>query len=329
LATTGILIALVLLSFIPASAQLYTVTDLGTLGGTKSTAAAINGNGQVAGSATVANGSYHAFSWSSDVGMLDLGVLHTGDTKSYAYGINKLGEVVGASYGAPNAFLWTQGEGMTDLGTLGGASAVATGINDSEQVVGYSVRADSKTHAFLWTRTGGMQDLGTLGGTTSVAAAINASGQVVGYSFKSDNFTSHAFLWSESTGMQDLGAMGFQYSSAMGINASGQVVGFVQDAIAYPFVWDSKHGMRELAAIQSAIFTYPFGINDFGRTIGWAFMGNYIGVLWPQPHSAVNVNGLMPHDHGYLYAGYAINNRGQIVGVSMSTPHALLLTPSK
>src|SRR4051812_22853015 len=66
LATAGILIALVSLSFLPAAAQTYTVTDLGTLGGTISNALALNDNGQVVGFSNMINGSgQHAFMWSA------------------------------------------------------------------------------------------------------------------------------------------------------------------------------------------------------------------------------------------------------------------------
>jgi probable HAF family extracellular repeat protein len=47
--------------------------DLGTLGGSSSHAAAVNGAGQVVGSSTVADGSEHVFSWTQAGGMIDLG----------------------------------------------------------------------------------------------------------------------------------------------------------------------------------------------------------------------------------------------------------------
>jgi uncharacterized membrane protein len=42
------------------------------------------------------------------------------------------------------AFLYTNGT-LTDLGTLGGADSVATGINASGQVVGYSTTTTGAT----------------------------------------------------------------------------------------------------------------------------------------------------------------------------------------
>jgi probable HAF family extracellular repeat protein len=71
----GILLALVSLSFLPAAAQSYRVTDLGTLGGKNSTAYGVNDLGQVAGTSVDEQGAQHAFLWSALTGMRDLGFL--------------------------------------------------------------------------------------------------------------------------------------------------------------------------------------------------------------------------------------------------------------
>jgi len=136
--------------------MLYTpgvgVQDLGTLGGTRSEAYALNEQGQIVGYSTTATGARHAFLWTPGVGMQDLGVL-AGGLASAARGINDRGEVVGGS-------------------TL--PSPVPT--------------RNPERHAFLWTPAGGMQDLGALGGefTSSVAFDINNAGQVVGRSYSAD-----------------------------------------------------------------------------------------------------------------------------------------------
>ena len=69
---------------------------------------------------------------------------------------------------------------LVDLGTLGGFESQATSLNDSDQVVGWSLdSANTYRHAFLW-KDGVMSDVGTLGGCCSRADAINNVGQVAG-----------------------------------------------------------------------------------------------------------------------------------------------------
>ena len=64
---------------------------------------------------------------------------------------------------AQNAFLYTAGIGMIDIGTLGGTYSVATSINASGQMVGYSYTTGNVgTDAFLYTPSGGMIDLNSL-----------------------------------------------------------------------------------------------------------------------------------------------------------------------
>ena len=95
------------------------------------------------------------------------------------------------------------------------AIAIAYGINDAGQVVGYSETANGQIHAFITGPDGaGMTDLGTLGGDFSIAYGINDAGQVVGES-TTDNGQIHAFITGpDGVGMTDLGTLGGSYSSA-------------------------------------------------------------------------------------------------------------------
>jgi probable HAF family extracellular repeat protein len=159
-------------------------------------ATAINDNGQVVGSRgpDSIRGAFHAFSWTQEGGIVDLGVLPGADY-SHATAINNLGQVVGASgqrTAAPHAFLWTKEGGMVDLGTLpGAADSVANGINDKGQVVG-----SSGGRAFVWSQAGGMVELAPLAvNAKSEALAINEHGQVAGRSYDGELSNTHAVLW--------------------------------------------------------------------------------------------------------------------------------------
>ena len=134
------------------------VTDLGTLGGTNSDAAAINDSGQIVGWADIESGAQHAASWIGTK-VADLGTL--GGTNSYANAVNISGEIVGAaetSSGTQHAALFIGGK-VVDLNAALSHSLAAyitltdaVGINDSHLIVANGV--DSRTgsnHAFLLT----------------------------------------------------------------------------------------------------------------------------------------------------------------------------------
>ena len=177
------------------------MVDLGTLGGPRSGAEAVNEKGDVVGWAEIDESLiYHAFLWTSTQGMVDLGTL--GGTSSYAYDVNAAGTVVGFSYttgdSEVHAFRWTAAEGMVDLGTLGGTNSFAYAVNDRGQVVGRSQTAESVAgHAFVWTASTGMVDLAPLTGhASSDAFLVNNSGQVVGISYsESENIDARATMW--------------------------------------------------------------------------------------------------------------------------------------
>ena len=192
----------------PAQGAVYTILDLGTLGGTLSETQGynvLNASGQVVGdSSTSNNGARHGFrspangtlSAASDLGAR--GIFGSG-----ASSINASGQVVGnaaTDRGDPgNAYRTTANGGIdaaSDLRTLGGRTSIAYGINDSGQAVGSSLMIDTATHAFRTTPNGSItpsSDLGTLGGSNSTAYGINASGQAVGIAFTTGNTAAHAF----------------------------------------------------------------------------------------------------------------------------------------
>src|SRR5215472_3110813 len=103
-------IILLLATNLPASAQeqgtkqsgppvRYTLTDLGTLGGTFSQGFGVNEKGWVVGfSTTEGDAALHAFLWRDGV-MTDLGTLGGGDPVPYsvALSINDRGEIAGYS----------------------------------------------------------------------------------------------------------------------------------------------------------------------------------------------------------------------------------------
>jgi probable HAF family extracellular repeat protein len=114
---SGFLLPL-LLGVLPALQAdiLYSVTDLGTLGGPYTEGFGLNNTGQVTGHSSTSDGAQHAFLYSNGQ-MTDLGTL--GDSNSYSFGvsINNAGQVTGYAdtpTGPWHAFLYSNGQ-MRDL----------------------------------------------------------------------------------------------------------------------------------------------------------------------------------------------------------------------
>jgi probable HAF family extracellular repeat protein len=132
------------------------MTALGTLGGTWSTATAINDLNQITGQAYTRNNlGAHAYRFSNGR-MTDLGTL--GGSYSSGLAINNSGTVVGRSTirdNSDHAFISTNGARMQDLNTMiptgtGWVLQEAAAINDAGQIAG-SGTVNGQFHAFLLT----------------------------------------------------------------------------------------------------------------------------------------------------------------------------------
>jgi probable HAF family extracellular repeat protein len=159
-----------------------TLVDLGTLGGSWSSAYGINSLGQAGGTSLTAGGTFHAF-FSDGGGLEDLGTLGGGN--SYGMALNSAGQVVGSAQNAggySQAFKW-DGQQMIGLGTLGGTQSYAYGINSAGDIVGNSWTRDGVMHAFVYIN-GVMLDLNSLvpigsGWTIDSAYGITDSGEIL------------------------------------------------------------------------------------------------------------------------------------------------------
>jgi probable HAF family extracellular repeat protein len=302
-----ILVAFVLL-FVPiASAQVYTITDLGALSPT-----AINFWGQVVGNI---NG--QAYIWTQFTSSKGLGTL-TGGTSSYAASINDLGVVTGTADGPftvmspdpsefPNLecddltqpFVWTPRKGMEGLGVVvappdsfeleegcDGFVFHGTGINDRGQVVGYTGSYSTYQWGLLWTSADGMTVFGGSWPPTFINGISN-TGQIVGQDSTGSTFGfGHATSWKRGVAT-DLGTLGggadvVDYSSsADGVNDLGQIVGWsTTEAIPESFygwegsspihaiLWTTSGGLSDLGTLPGDEFSAALKINFFGQAIG-------------------------------------------------------------
>ena len=259
-------------------------TNLGTSGGTSSTAYGLNDAGQVAGSIVDGPQQYRTTIWSNGA-TLNLGTL--GGPWGAALDINNFGQVTGASttsttftavdYEA-HAFFYTNGL-MTDLGTLGGPNSEGRAINDLGDVAGDASLSFSNiglAHAFLYS-VGAMQDLGTLGtGSVSIAYDINNLKQVVGTSQTNPiNGNQHAFSWRGGI-MSDLGVLpGAVASAAYGINNKGEIVGHDNADRAILWLDNLSFDLSTLLDSSGAGWTLEAAtdVNDSGQIVGFGLNG--------------------------------------------------------
>ncbi len=339
-------------------AQMYTLTDLGTLGGSWSQAAAINAWGQVAGSSGISGDTAgHAFRTARNrpINPLtdDLGTLI--GTNSAATAINAWGQVVGSSYSladphAPRAFRTAPNRPINpatdDLGTLGSNFALAAGINIFGQAVGTSALGGiAYIHAFRTAHNRAINpatdDLGTLGNPDSHATGINFFGQVVGYSINSSGAHYHAFRAAPNRPINpatdDLGTLGGTDSSAAAINDFGQVAGWSTNSGGY------THAFRTAAnsvinpatddlGILGGSLSQAAGLDDYGQVVGFASTNGdnaqhaflYSGTVMR------DLNDLIASDSECELTGaVGMNDDGEISanGTCGGQQHAVLLTP--
>ena len=295
----------------------YTVTDLGTLGGSYSLAGGLSNSGWVEGySAVPGDTAEHAVLWRKGV-ITDLGTLG-GTSSDAAYRPNDSGNAGGGSDTItpdPNAedfcghgtgliclpFLWWNDmKKMIPLPTLGGNNGWAAGINDQNEVAGVAENTTkeptcagtSQVWQFkpvIWT-WGWVHKLPTFpGDPVGMAYGINSWGRATGYS---GNCTTdfHALLWQDGKAI-DLGNLGGTMNNyGVDINDQGQVVG----ASDLP-------GDKTYQYSGETVFTYH------------AFLWEK-GVMHDWENGVMHDLGTLPGDVGS--EGDGINNKGQVVGGS-------------
>lgn len=297
----------------------YKIIDLGTFGGSRSSAQAINDNGQIIVSSETSDRYRNTYLWHDEQVM----VINSPEGAYNCLGkINNNGQVVGTYNLHPYwvGFIWQNGT-MTHLNPFGGEASVACSLNNGGQIAGYATAStDYYFHACTW-QNGIITMLGSLGGSSSGAYDINNNGQVVGTA-ETSNSASHAALW-QNGNVTDLGTLpGHNYSEALSINDNGWVVGrsSLFGDTTRAFLW--KNGTMTELDTSGSSGSIAYDINNSGQVVG-ASGDN--AVLW-QNGSMINLSTL----GGRWSTASGINNSGWIVGTSSDAddnPHAVLWVP--
>ncbi|NUO72123.1 MAG: hypothetical protein HOQ10_05350 [Frateuria sp.] len=191
-----------------------------------------------------------------------------------------------------------------NLGSLGGTSSAGAGINDFGLIAGFSnLPGDQSTHATAWL-AGSTFDLGTLGGPNSavVFPSKNNYGLIAGVA-ETDRLDPNGESWSCSA----------FFPSATGHTCLGVV-----------WEWGRKRALPTLGGNNG----FAAGINDVGQVVGWAETARrdptcdprsgqvlqFLPVVWGPGKDQVRTLPLLDGDSSG--SAVAINNRGQVVGIS-------------
>ena len=336
-----------------AAAVQYSVADLGTLGGTYSLGLGINEIDEVTGLAYGIDNSVSQSFMHGTTGIAQSLGLLLGGSYSQSTDINNFHDVTGqASLPfdlAYHAFVWNAQP--HDLGTLdlvaGTGASLGAGINDSQQVVGYStVKGGTTVHAVVWTKGAtnwNINDIGTLdqvaGTGNSQANGLNETGQVTGYSTVPGKPDQHAVVWTKGLSnwtATDLGTLGGTYSTGFAINSNGEVTGSAttaSDAAQHAFVAQSTPplAMTDLLTLGGT-FSEGYSINLAGDVVGYtATLGDLkqVAFLWQSGIGMQDLNTLIDPVSGWaLLEAHAISDKGHITGIGLRNgeKHAFLLT---
>ncbi|HEV7389620.1 MAG TPA: hypothetical protein VGN73_13495 [Gemmatimonadaceae bacterium] len=326
--------------------------DLGTLGGSSSYAADINGNEIVVGWSETSSGATHAFRWSANGGMVDLGTL-PGDSESRAVAIidgatTSGGQILGVSGSGAQwtPVTWSASGSISRLpiGLIPSFTfGLPVGFNSAGDVVGWDGGLGLQ-HGWKWSADAGKYDLSANvegGSNEGSAGGVTASGLVV---LTTRAFTCHqnpqcwrTYLWSKTQGYAAVGTPGSDPEASvtgLGISEQGTVVGWatINEKNAFPYRWTVSTGFTPLSQYSNASNSYGYAtaVNSAGTVVGAAFeptSGSIVATTWPATGGIVRLSADDPNPS----VAVAINSAGTIAGwasVSDHVNHAVVWSSS-
>ncbi len=267
--------------------------DLGALGGQRSAAWAINGQGVIVGEAALADGTMVATRWTPNGGggYTASAIIATPHAGSAAYGINDSGAIAGywvdPAAAAPRAFVHSAA-GFAPLGTLGGSWSYAWGISANGVAFGQAGNSQDASEGFTWAAgEPALTGIGTLASPDPSSATLNISsnGLVSGTS-SGAAFNTLPVFYSRATGLTGLETLqaGDDIGYASAVNAWALTVGSASRAGNWrPTAWIPGIGVIELPTERTLdSFGWVRSINDSGVAVGYGSDagGGHRAFLW-------------------------------------------------
>jgi probable HAF family extracellular repeat protein len=262
------------------------IVELPSLGGDEVFVQDVSNDGVVVGSQRGTDGHFHAFRYTDEGGLQDLGI----GGPAYASAIGADGSIVGQAdrgdgSGAVVGYRYTAVGGRVQVCET---ECSIWDVNGHEQAVGLMLDPKnalawqafvSDPHAGQEPRAG-VRLLGTLGGARSSASGINDLGVVVGNAQLADsaqNDIGHAFTWDASNGMRDLNALagasgaGWVLKAASDVSATALTGYGTFQGHTRPFVFDlTTSTVRGLGLPPDAPNAYGWALDVQGDVVGWS-----------------------------------------------------------
>jgi len=275
---------------LPAAKAAYKITDLGTLPG----------------------GSFSQATFVAD-NRLVTGISTTNDGTQHAVAWHR-GSIfdLGNALGGPNSGAF----GANDAGVISGQAETTKLDPNSENFCGYFTGMQCRP--FAW-RNGAIHQLPTLGGNNGTASPPNRRGEI--------------------PGIAETSVFDPNCPATPAVNGTGpQVLRFK------PVIWDANGRVHELRLPGGDTVGMAFWLNDEGQAVGTTgvcantivppFAIGAHAVLWDRDGRARDLGNLggepNPKLLGVGNVAFAINNRGQVTGVSVMpdgiNEHAFLWT---
>jgi RHS repeat-associated protein len=329
----------------PASyqtASTFLPEDLGTLGGSITNPTAINASGQIVGNATSADGVEHAFTWSAEQSIQDLGASPGFPATSVAIDVNDAGEIAGTltePSGSHHAFRYAAST-VLDLGVLGDdqpdefgdRGSYITAENAAGDLTGYyTYSGDVQTFRYTESR-GYTFDIGGIYGRQTIGYDISDAGSIVGVSWVPNALPGgiralgHALLSdADYPGDYDLNdfidpTSGWTLVNAKSISPNGTYIVGTGDlgGQLQGYRFNRTTGVIDELPSGWTGDVYPYAVNDDGKVAGTGFptpSSSLTGWIYTDQVGFQTLNDVVGSASGWtISVASAINAAGDITG---------------
>jgi probable HAF family extracellular repeat protein len=256
------------------------IVEIPSLGGKEVFVQDVNEAGVVVGSERAADGRFHAFRYTDEGGLRDLGATGT----AYASSVASDGSIGGHLTGTGDAsalfgYRYTPSTGLTRVCDT---PCSIWDLDARGQVVGLAIDPvdAQRWQAFIQSPGSPLRRLGTLGGARSSASGLSDAGFVVGnaqLAGSAKNDVGHAFVWDATNGMRDLNVLagpsgaGWVMQAANDVSASA-IVGYgTFKGHTRPFLFDlATHEVAAVGGAGDGRDAFGWGVDKHGDVVGWS-----------------------------------------------------------